>query len=281
MAVILGLSVLFAHARLSLRFARAVSGSISLAAISCLLSLASWILFTAGAIGIAALALHLTGIMPMERVLGVLIGLFALSAIPYHALLAILKARVMRRSGSNHHAGLTVFLILVLSVPALFLNLIVLTLLLGTEPFDPWTIVANPTVVIIVAGFVLFAHAQFSLRFASSPAGPIFFAVKWSLLSLGSWILFTAASFGVFVFGFRIAGIAQIGGVGGGLFGLFGLSAIPYLLVLAVLGGCISERIGGSYQAGLTFVLTILLSIPALVIYFALSMLILGRHDLD
>lgn len=217
----------------------------------------------------------------MEHLLRVQIGVFSLFAVPYLALLAILTARVIRRSGASHKAGVMVSVILILSAPALFLKSTGLTLLLGTAPFDPWTIVANPMAVITIFACVLFAHARFSLRFASAPGDPVIFAAKWSLLTLGSWILFTSAAILVFELASRLTSGLQTYGADEGLVALFGLFAIPYLLVLAVLGGRVGERIGGSYQAGLTFVLTILLSIPALALYFALSMLILGQYPLD
>ena len=133
---ILGPSVLFAHARICLRFASALSRSDTLALTWCLLSLGSWILFTAAAVGVFVLGFHLTEMWETNDLPNILFAMLMLSAIPYHLLLAVLGASVMKRVGGSRRAGLTIVLMLVLSIPVMMVGTEVTMLLPGIEIMD-------------------------------------------------------------------------------------------------------------------------------------------------
>ena len=136
-------------------------------------------------------------------------------------------------------------------------------------------------VTFICAMSVLFGHALFSLRFASAPPGSILFAVKWCLLSLGTWILFTATAVGIFALGFHLTEMRRIAELSVFLLAILVLGAVPYHLFLAVLGASVMQRQGGSGRAVLTIVLTIVLSIPVMMIGIYVPMLLWGIEFMD
>ena len=128
---------------------------------------------------------------------------------------------------------------------------------------------------------VLFAHALFSLRFARVLSGSVSLVVIWCLLSLGSWILFTTTAIGIFVLGFHLTDMRSMYDNSVSLLAIFGLGAVPYHLLLAVLGAIVFTRDGGSGRAALTIVLMLVLSIPVMIIGIETSMLLWGIHYMD
>ena len=136
-------------------------------------------------------------------------------------------------------------------------------------------------VIFIFAASVLFAHARFCLRFTSALSGSIFFAMMWCLLSLGSWILFTVAVVGVFVLASHLTDMTSIYDLPVMLFAILMLGAVPYHLLLAVLGASVMKRDGSSPRAVLTIVLILVLSIPVMMIGIELSVLLPGIETMD
>ncbi len=128
---------------------------------------------------------------------------------------------------------------------------------------------------------VLFAHARFSLRFASGSPGSTLFVMIWCLLSLGSWIFFTATAVGIFALGFHLTQMRWIDDYSVSLFAIFMLGAVPYHLLLAVLGASVFKRDGGSGRAVLTIVLMLVLSIPVMMIGIYVPMLLWGIEIMD
>ena len=131
-------------------------------------------------------------------------------------------------------------------------------------------------VIFIFAASVFFAHARFCLRFTSALSGSIFLAMMWCLLSLGSWILFTVAAVGVVVLGVDLTEMRSIYDLPVLLFIIFMFCAVPYQLLLAVLGASVMKRDGSSPRAVLTIVLILVLSIPVMMIGVELSVLLWG-----
>ena len=127
----------------------------------------------------------------------------------------------------------------------------------------------------------MFVHARFALRLVRPPSAPIPFAAKWCLLGLGSWVLFTIGAVGLLAFLFRVTEIALFDEFAFFLRGFFVYSGILYLFVLALRGGRVANRVVGDHQVGMTFGLTIFLSLPLLGIFSGLSTLILGQHFFD
>ena len=243
-----------------------------------LLSLGSWILFNSAAIGILVLAFHVAENALMEDILGLVSAAFLVSAIPYLILLAILMNKVMARLGANHQVESTLVLAPALSIPALLIHLTALELLLGLE------ISARPIkdlLGIAVAASVLFAHARFSLRLASSLSGSTLSTVIWCFLSLASWAAFGATSVGIFAVAFRVTENALMDDLSGFLPGAYFISAIPYHILFAILGARVMERTGPNHRPGLTILLTLLLSWPAMFIGATELALSLGIEFLD
>ena len=136
MAPVIAIGIFLAHGRFSLRFAHILSGSMSLVVIWCLLSLGSLLLSATVAVGVYVLAFHITGKAFIGLISYFLFGLFALIAIPYHILLAIEVASVMRRGRDRHKDKLELILTLVLTVAFTAIWLQMLKLLPGVEVFD-------------------------------------------------------------------------------------------------------------------------------------------------
>lgn len=119
-AIIVGIGMLFAHARFVLRFARVASHLIPFAAIWCLLGLGSWLLFTLGAGGLLAIVFRVTEIALIDEFAAFLHFFLAGSSIFYLLLFAVLGGQVAKQVvGGGLHAVLIFALTLILSFYAI------------------------------------------------------------------------------------------------------------------------------------------------------------------
>lgn len=128
---------------------------------------------------------------------------------------------------------------------------------------------------------VLIAHAQFALRLARPPAGPVAFAAKWCLLGLGSWVLLSTGAVGLSAHLFCLTEVPFFDELAFFFRGFFGVTGLFYLFVLAILRGRVANRDSGDHHIGMMFVLTIFLSLPILALFIVLSVSILGGSIID
>ena len=133
---VIAIGLFLAHWLFFLRLAHILSGSVSLVVTWCLLNLGSFLLSATVVVGVYILGFYVTGSQSMALRSYLVLGIVTLIGIPYHILLSIQAARVMKWGGDRHTDRLEIVLATALTVAFTAVWLQVIWLLPALEGID-------------------------------------------------------------------------------------------------------------------------------------------------